>query len=86
MAESGFSDYEVDLWWSMFAPAKTPMETIAQLADWFRAGMQAPHVKGKLAAQGFSPVGTCGADFRALLRRQFDDYGRVIGEANIKAE
>ena len=48
--------------------------------------MQAPQVKIKLVAQGFTPVGMCGADFSALLRRQYDDYGGVIREANIKAE
>jgi tripartite-type tricarboxylate transporter receptor subunit TctC len=43
-------------------------------------------VKAKLVAQGFTPVGMCGAEFSALLRRQYEDYGRVIREANIKAE
>jgi tripartite-type tricarboxylate transporter receptor subunit TctC len=86
VAESGYSDYEVDLWWSLFAPAKTPKETVAQLADWFRASMQAPEVKAKLIAQGFTPVGMCGADFSALLRKQYDDYGRVIRAANIKGD
>jgi len=32
------------------------------------------------------PVGLCGADFAAHIRKQYDDYGRVIGEAKIKAE
>jgi len=86
VAELGYTDYEVDLWWSLFAPARTPKETITQLADWFMAALQAPEVKAKLVAQGFSPVGMCGADFGALLRRQYKDYGRVISEANIKEE
>jgi hypothetical protein len=32
------------------------------------------------------PVGTCGADFAAYLRKQLDEYARVIREADIKAE
>jgi hypothetical protein len=32
------------------------------------------------------PVGSCGAEFGALLRKQYDDYGHIIREANIKAE
>jgi hypothetical protein len=40
----------------------------------------------KLDAQGFLPVGSCGADFAARLRKQYDHYGRVVREANIKAE
>jgi len=86
VAESGYDDYEVDLWWSLFAPAKTSPQTVAQLASWFTAAMKAPDVKAKLAAQGFSAVGMCGADFAALLRKQYDDYGRVIRAADIKAQ
>jgi hypothetical protein len=39
-----------------------------------------------VSAQGYYPVGMCGANFAALLRKQYDEYGRVIREANIKAE
>ena len=81
-----YNDYEVDFWWGLFAPAKTPKETASQYARWFTAAMRAPEVKTKLNAQGFIPVGSCGADFAALLRKQYDHYGRIIREANIKAE
>ena len=81
-----YNDYEVDFWWGLFAPAKTPKEMVLQYADWFTAAMSAPEVKAKLGAQGFIPVGSCGADFTAFLRKQYDHYGRVIREANIKAE
>ena len=86
VAESGYPDYEVDFWWGLFAPANTPKQTLAQLARWFSEALRAPEVKAKLYAQGFSAVGMCGAEFAALLRRQFDEYGRVIREANIKSE
>jgi tripartite-type tricarboxylate transporter receptor subunit TctC len=86
VAESGYKDYEVDLWWSLFAPANTPKEIVVKLAARFTAALQASEVKAKLAGQGFSPVGMCGADFRVLLHKQYDAYGRVIREANIRAE
>ena len=86
IAESGFEDYAADLWFGLYAPAKTPKETAAQLAGWFTAAMQAPEVKPKLAALDLHPVGTCGADFAAQLRKQYDDYGRIIREANIRPE
>jgi tripartite-type tricarboxylate transporter receptor subunit TctC len=43
-------------------------------------------VQTKLGTQGFATVGKCGADFGAILRKQYDDYGRIIREANIRAE
>jgi tripartite-type tricarboxylate transporter receptor subunit TctC len=86
VAEQGFKDYDVDAWFGALAPAKTPKELVAQHAQWFTAAMQVPEAKEKLAAQGLYPVAACGADFATHLRRQFDDYGRVIREANIKGE
>jgi tripartite-type tricarboxylate transporter receptor subunit TctC len=86
VAESGYKDYDVDSSFGVLAPAKTPKETVSQLAAWFTAALQVPEVRAKLVAQGLYPVGMCGVDFANLLRKQYDQYGRVIREANIKAE
>ena len=48
--------------------------------------MQAPEVKAKLGVQGLFLAEICGADFAGYLRNQFEDYGRIIRGANIKAE
>jgi tripartite-type tricarboxylate transporter receptor subunit TctC len=86
VAEQGYQDYAMDLWWGSFAPAATPKDVLTALAGRFTAALQAPELKAKLAVQGFYPVGTCGADFAAFLREEYDGYGRAIREANIKAE
>jgi tripartite-type tricarboxylate transporter receptor subunit TctC len=86
VAESGYKDYELDYWLGMLAPAMTPKEKISQLAGWFTAALQAPEFRAKLAPLGLFPVGMCGADFADLLRKQYGDFGRVIREANIKAD
>jgi len=65
------------------APAKTPPDALKQLTGWFSGAIKAPDTKGKLAKQGLLPVGTCGAEFGAYMRRQVDEYTRVIREANI---
>jgi tripartite-type tricarboxylate transporter receptor subunit TctC len=86
VAESGYRDFEVDFWWGLFAPADTPPQRVAELARWFTDALQVPALKAKLVAQGFSPVGRCGADFAALLHKQYDDYGRAIRDGHIAAE
>ena len=85
VAES-YNDYEADLWNGMVAPAKTPKETVSELVGWFTNALQVPEIKAKLAVQGFIPAAMCGADFGALIRKQYDSFGRAIREANIKAE
>jgi tripartite-type tricarboxylate transporter receptor subunit TctC len=56
VAEFGYKDYAVDLWYGLVAPAKTPMEIVSQLAGWFTEVLQAPEIKAKLAAQGLYPA------------------------------
>ena len=84
--EAGYKEFEYLTWFGMFAPAKTPDSTIAQLAGWFSAARQAPEVSAKLNVQGLYAMSECGADFAAMVRRESEHYGRVIREANIKAE
>ncbi len=83
VAESGYPGFQVDIWWGVFAPALTPATTVSQLADVFSRAVAAPDIRSKLTAAGFYPAGQCGADFSAYLRRQNDEYGRIIREANI---
>ena len=84
--ESGYKGYEADIWYGLFAPAKTPAEVTARLAGWFVAAVQDAGIKTKLAAQGLRPVGTCGEEFREQVRKQYEMFGRVIREAGIKVE
>src|SRR5262249_50513853 len=86
IAESGFQGFEADNWNGLFAPAKTPNDTVSELTGWFAAAMQIPDVKAKLIAQSLYPARMCGADFAALLSQQYNQFGRVIREANIKAD
>src|ERR1700730_19439972 len=86
VAEAGYKDYEVDLWAGIIAPAKAPKQAIPQLAGWFTAAMQVPEIKAKLVVQGLYPAVSCGADFGAFIRKQYDEYGRVFRELNIKAD
>jgi tripartite-type tricarboxylate transporter receptor subunit TctC len=84
--ESGYVNYEVDQWYGLFAPARTPSKTVSQLADWFSAALRTSDVKATLLVQGLNPVGTCGAEFGAYVRRQYEGYGRLIREANIRTD
>ena len=86
VAEAGYEDREVENWFGLFAPAKTPKETVSQLSEWFATAVQAPELRPKLLAQGLFPIAKCGADFANLLRKQYDDYGRVIRDLKVKRE
>ncbi len=82
--EAGYKGFEVDNWFGLFAPAKTPQDATSQLAAWFTEAVKAAEIRPKLAIHGLFPVAACGADFATLLRNQYAEYGRIIREANIK--
>jgi tripartite-type tricarboxylate transporter receptor subunit TctC len=86
VGEAGYEEFEYVAWFGIVAPAKTPEQTVKQLSEWFAAARQAPEVIAKLVVQGFVPEKACGAEFGTLMRKEYEDYGRVIREANIKAE
>jgi tripartite-type tricarboxylate transporter receptor subunit TctC len=81
-----YSGLEVDFWWALFAPAKTSGAVTSRLAEWFTAAIQDEELKAKLVTLGFFPSPVCGADFASLLQKQFDEYGRIIREANMKVD
>ena len=66
MAESGYKDVKVDGWFGLFAPARTPKETVARLAGWFAAALLEAGREAEARIQGLYPVGMCGADFADL--------------------
>jgi tripartite-type tricarboxylate transporter receptor subunit TctC len=86
VAESGYKDYNVEVWFGVAAPAKTPKDTAAQLAGWFQAALKSPDVTERMQKIGLYPVGSCLDDFASHIRNQYEEYGRIIREAKISAD
>lgn len=86
IAELGYPGYDVAVWFGVMAPAKTPRNATSELAAWFKAAIHAPEIAPKLDTLGLYPVGTCLDDFAAHIRSQYDEYGRIIRDAGIKAD
>jgi tripartite-type tricarboxylate transporter receptor subunit TctC len=87
IAELGFADFEEEnVWFGIVVPARTSQDKIAQLATWLKGVMQTPDVKARLATLELHPAVLCGADFAAYLRRQRDEYQRIVAETKMKPE
>ena len=82
--ESGYKDYDQQSWDGLLAPAKTPPAVLEQLRRFAGDAARSKFVKDKLALQGLLPDGACGVDFNAILQKQNDQYGRIIGAAHLK--
>jgi tripartite-type tricarboxylate transporter receptor subunit TctC len=86
VAESGYPDYESEVWLGLLAPAKTSADNISQLAGLFVAAMKVPGVEAKLLALGLYPADLCGKDFSEFIRSKNEKYDRILREANIKVQ
>ncbi len=84
VAEAGYHGVEAEFYGGVVAPAQTPKETISKLIGWFSAAIKDPKVKAKFAALGFFSGGQCGADFAAIIHKDYDDYGRIIRQAHLQ--
>jgi tripartite-type tricarboxylate transporter receptor subunit TctC len=86
LSETGIVKYEIDIFYGIVAPAKTPEAKVKQLTAWFTAALKAPDVQPKLARQGLFPVGLCGAPFGDFMRTHVAEYTRIIKESGIGAK
>ncbi len=84
--ESGYKDVSADFFGAVIAPAKTPKAMIDKLTGWFSAAIKDPKVDAKFKALGFFPGGACGSAFAATLRKDYDDYRRIIADAHLKMQ
>jgi tripartite-type tricarboxylate transporter receptor subunit TctC len=86
IAESGYPDFEVEGWFGLFAPARTPKQTLSDLATSFAAAIREPTLRDKLASVALYPDEMGGDELRALIRKQYDEFAAIIREAHITAE
>jgi tripartite-type tricarboxylate transporter receptor subunit TctC len=86
IAELGYTGYEVEGSLGIVAPANTPKGEVGRLIEWFTAVLEAPTIQKSLGNLGLFAVHNCGTDFGMYLRRRYDEYRKIIREANIKTQ
>jgi tripartite-type tricarboxylate transporter receptor subunit TctC len=86
MAESGLDDQETELIIGLVAPAATPREIVDLLSHQLARIVMLPDVQERLAALGFSPVGSTPEEFAAQIKDDIEKWSKVVREAGIKVE
>jgi tripartite-type tricarboxylate transporter receptor subunit TctC len=79
-------DYEVDSWYAMFAPAKTPPAIVARMQKEIARTIQLPDVKQKLLEQGGDTVGSTPEELDRVVRRELRRWAEVIRDAKINVD
>lgn len=86
MQEAGVADFEVDSWYAMFVPAKTPKAIVEKLNAALNAIVREPDIRGKLLAQGSEGVGGTPAELGKIVDTELVKWAKLAKDANIRAD
>ncbi len=78
--------YNSDIWIGLVAPDGTPDAVIEKINQGVVAALQMEDVRKSLANQGITPDGTSVAEFQELLAADYERWGEVIEEADIRID
>jgi tripartite-type tricarboxylate transporter receptor subunit TctC len=84
--EAGVPDLESDTLTGIVAPACTPKEVIERWRGDIVKMVAAPEVKQRLEALGFAPVANTPDEFGERIKSEIAKWGKVVRDANIRAD
>ena len=86
VAELGNPGYEIDVWFGLFAPSRTPAEIVARLnaeAARYLASAEAKEAFGKV---GHEPLPSSAEAVRARIAAEQKSFARAVKEAGLRPE
>jgi tripartite-type tricarboxylate transporter receptor subunit TctC len=83
IAAGGVPGFDLDVWFGVAAPAKTPPDVVARLAREIAGIMDMPDVKERIAKVGLSTAYLDGGEFREQIRADHERFGKIIRDAGI---
>jgi tripartite-type tricarboxylate transporter receptor subunit TctC len=84
LAEEGVTGFEMSTWYGMFVTTGTPPDVVAKLQTELARIIKLPDVQLKLKGLGGEPGNLSPDEFTKLNRQEFERFGRLIKQANIK--
>lgn len=86
IAESGYPGFEAVGWIGLAAPAKTPDAVLNKINTEVVKILATQDMKDRLAGLGVTPVGDSRAQFTTFVRSEIAKWGKLIKDANVKAD
>ena len=86
LTEAGISGSDMSTWYGVFVTTGTPPEVVARLQSELARIIKLPDVQAKLKGLGGEPGNLSVEQFSQLNRQEFERFGRLIKQANIKMQ
>ena len=84
--EAGVTNFDMDSWAGLFAPANTPADIVTRLNAELRAIIDNPEVKARMAAFGFEAFSSTPEELDDFAKVQLVKWTKMIKDAGIDAE
>lgn len=84
VAESGYPDFQAELWIGMWAPARMPAQTVAKLAADVTAALGSPDLQAQYAKTGNVVRIMPQPEFATFVRNEIDTNKRLVRNAGIE--
>jgi tripartite-type tricarboxylate transporter receptor subunit TctC len=84
LGEAGVEGYEVTNWFGIFAPAATPNKIVQLLNAEFGKAAFAPEVKERFQQLGATPVAPKPGEVSALMKKESEQWAKIIRQVGIK--
>ncbi|TBR23517.1 MAG: tripartite tricarboxylate transporter substrate binding protein, partial [Reyranella sp.] len=86
LAEAGLSGFDMTTWYAVYVTAGTPPDVVARLQAELIRIVALPDVQAKLRGLGGEPGTMTVEQFTRFNAQEYERFGRLIREANIKPE
>ncbi|MEN5083462.1 tripartite tricarboxylate transporter substrate binding protein [Bosea sp. TWI1241] len=84
-AEAGLPGYEVSTWYAMWAPKNTPAPIVQRMQDELKKALASKMIGDVWAKNGSEIPDVYGASFAAFVKAEVDRWGKVVKEADVRA-
>jgi len=86
VAELGNPGYEIDVWFGLFAPAKTPVDIIARLNAEAKAYLTSPAAKETFGKVGHEPLYSSPDAVRGRIAAEQQSFAKAVKDAKLKPD
>jgi tripartite-type tricarboxylate transporter receptor subunit TctC len=86
IAESGLPGFDINTWFGVFAPAKTPQSVVDRLYTEFTRALAMPDVREAMLKLGAEPVGSKPDEFAAYIKSEAAKYAKLVKASGAKVD
>jgi len=84
LAEQGLTDFDITLWFGIWAPAGTPAAIVNKLNAQVSAILQSAEVREQFSKLGITPAPMRPDEFGRFVREQITTYQKIVKQADIQ--